>query len=213
MILTDGDILHEKMMNRIVISPFNESQLKNTMYDVTLGPYYYTFNENHYKDYWSPHDQKSIEKYWTLCKAEPKNEAHNNLKLNNIDEKDQIIILYPGELILGHTNEFIGTTKDSKITTQMHSRSTMGRCGLRFCACAGLGDIGYFNRWTMEIENVSKMPIVLKVGTRVASITFTYVSSDPKDIYPERGSYTQNCDIDNLVKQWKPEMMIPKETN
>jgi len=40
------------------------------------------------------------------------------------------------------------------------------------CKCAGVGDVGYIARWTMEITNHSHATIELPVGLRVAQILF-----------------------------------------
>lgn len=193
-ILSDRDILQAKEEGDIIIEPFNADNLKNTMYDVTLGENYYSFSDDDVIDYWSPSDQYTIDSYWGYPKK----------------ALSGVIVVKPGEMILGHTQEFIGSVK--KYTTQMSSRSTMGRCGLRFCSCAGRGDVGYFNRWTMEIENVSKRDIYLKVGTRVASIIFHSISSEPLDSYQNRGSYTTNSNLEELQDNWQPSDMLPKAT-
>jgi len=42
-----------------------------------------------------------------------------------------------------------------------------------FIQCAGWGDVGYINRWTMEITNNSRFyAIPLVVGRRIAQIVF-----------------------------------------
>lgn len=209
--LSDVDILKEREQGHIIIEKFDSENLKNTMYDVTLGENYYVARKDNQEKEWTPCDETSIQQYWELKKADFADVSICE-KFKNISREDKIIILDPSELILGHTQEFIGSSSDSMITTQMSSRSTVGRCGLRFCSCAGLGDVGYYNRWTMEIENVSKKPIILKVGMRVASITFDRVSSQPYDTYSYRGSYTLPLSVDNLIASWKPEMMLPRET-
>jgi dCTP deaminase len=49
----------------------------------------------------------------------------------------------------------------------------MGRNFIEVCKCAGWGDIGYINRWTMEITNNSRYySIPLVVGRRIAQIVF-----------------------------------------
>jgi deoxycytidine triphosphate deaminase len=76
-----------------------------------------------------------------------------------------------GETILAHTNEFIGGRET--VTTMMKARSSMGRNFIEVCKCAGWGDIGYVNRWTMEITNNSRFySIPLVVGRRIAQIVF-----------------------------------------
>lgn len=55
----------------------------------------------------------------------------------------------------------------------MKARSSLGRNFIEICKCAGWGDVGYVNRWTMEITNNSRYyTIPLVVGRRVAQIVF-----------------------------------------
>lgn len=204
MILSDSDIKEAISRGDVIISPFSSSHLKNTMYDVSLGEFYY---EPSSSETFSVSDQEGINRYWgSVQSARPARE------LGNFDSDRPAILLRKKQMILAHTLEFIGSTSKSLITTSMSARSTIGRCGIRTCACAGLGDVGYFNRWTMEIENVSDADILIYVGTRIASISFLTVSSPSEDLYSKRGSYTLDGDLAHLQESWKPEMMIPRAT-
>ena len=57
-------------------------------------------------------------------------------------------------------------------TTSMRARSSIGRSCLSVCKCAGVGDVGFISRWTMEITNHSHAMVQLPVGLRVAQILF-----------------------------------------
>lgn len=219
--LTDKTILEEKEKGNIIIEPFNPSQLKNTMYDVTLGEWYYSHSPKNftYCDIFSPFSKTSMDEYWdTLSQASSISElptySFTQTKIKSWCEKhlpsdDRVIILRPQELILCHTQEFIGSNKGTNITTRMSSRSTLGRCCFSFCSCAGLGDIGYYNRWTMEVKNNSNSYAVLVVGARVASITFDYTSDTAIDCYTSRGTYMKDIEVDDLQKKWHPSSMLP----
>jgi dCTP deaminase len=118
-------------------------------------------------------------------------------------------MLRPGETILAHTNEFIGG-RDS-VTTMMKARSSLGRNFIEVCKCAGWGDVGYVNRWTMEITNNSKNYIIpLVVGRRIAQIIFFETGPILAKDYATTGKYASSTDIAELKKNWKPEMMIPQ---
>ena len=56
----------------------------------------------------------------------------------------------------------------------MKARNSIGRSLLNVCSCAGQGDVGYYNRWTMELYNQDNKvrSIVLVVGRRIAQIVF-----------------------------------------
>jgi dCTP deaminase len=132
-----------------------------------------------------------------------------NGPLNNIKPEDKIIILGPGETILAHTEEFIGGR--NCVTTEMRAKSSMGRIGITICKCAGWGDVGFCNRWTMEVSNhLRDTAVILVVGMRVAQIAFYQV--DPlSDSYAKAGGQYQTTDDTNcMMKEWSPTMMLPK---
>ncbi len=118
-----------------------------------------------------------------------------------IDPNDQIILLEPGETILAHTNEFIGGKHH--ITTMMKARSSLGRNFIEVCKCAGWGDVGYTNRWTMEItNNSSHYSIPLVVGRRIAQIIFFETGPIINDNYTKTGKYQSSDDIKVMKKEF-----------
>jgi dCTP deaminase len=115
----------------------------------------------------------------------------------------------PGETILGHTQEFIGGR--DHITTMMKARSSLGRSFISVCKCAGWGDVGYINRWTMEIQNTSnKYYIPLIVGRRIAQIVFFETGPIQATDYAAGGKYQSEGTLAQLKKSWKPHMMLPQ---
>lgn len=131
------------------------------------------------------------------------------IKLENIAETDGIIWLKPGETILGHTNEFIGGRKS--VTTMMKARSSLRRNHISCCQCAGWGDVGYVNRWTMEITNNSRFySIPLVVGRRIAQIVFFDTDGTLDTTYERTGKYQTTSDVHELISSWTPYMCLPK---
>ena len=100
------------------------------------------------------------------------------------------------------------------VNTEMKARSSMGRNFITVCRCAGWGDVGYINRWTMEITNNSRFHhIPLVVGRRVAQITFSKVAEIENNHSYEQKSdskYQTETDLEKLQEQWSPEQMIPR---
>ena len=95
----------------------------------------------------------------------------------------------------------------------MKARSSLGRSFIEVCKCAGWGDVGYVNRWTMEITNNSRhQAIPLVVGRRIAQIVFFETGEilDSGKSYAETGKYQVGTDLKKMMKDWKPEMMIPQ---
>jgi deoxycytidine triphosphate deaminase len=138
-------------------------------------------------------------------KAVPAKEWVYNRFLIGLEPDDEVIILPPLHMILGHTIEFIGGR--NIIDTTISGKSTSGRIGIETCSDADKGDIGYRLRWTLEIVN--KFPdsaIPLVVGQPYATVTFIQVDP-PAQHYA--GSYQSEESIEVLIQSWKPELMLP----
>jgi dCTP deaminase len=215
MALSDRRILEEMKKGDIVISPFNRDQLATSSYDVTLGEWFYREQPTKYNhslyNIWS---KDHMEHVWGADKVERAIKASEafkkyNFEWDGISPDDKVIVLRPGETILAHTQEFIGG-KDH-ITTMMKARSSMGRNFIEVCKCAGWGDVGYVNRWTMEITNNSKNYIIpLVVGRRIAQIIFFETGPILERDYTKTGKYASSTDVKKLAKEWKPESMLPR---
>ena len=120
-----------------------------------------------------------------------------------------LIWISPVESILAHTIEFIGGR--TTVTTMMKARSSMGRNFIEVCKCAGWGDIGYVNRWTMEITNNSRnYSIPLVVGRRIAQIVFFDSDGTDGTDYAKGGKYQSSLDVNEVKKMWTPYDMLPR---
>jgi dCTP deaminase len=195
----------------IVIKPFDRRQLKSGSYDIRLGPYYYTEQPNVNRVVINPWSQKSIEKMWGQAReavvAHEVLDRHERANFE-LDADDRIIVLNRHQTILAHTLEFIGGR--NSVISSMHARSSIGRVTIEICKCAGWGDHGYINRWTMEITNNSdESPIMLIVGMRVGQIVFNRTEV-PKQDYSVNGKYQTSANLALLMASWKPSDMLPK---
>lgn len=215
MALSDKRILEEMKKGDIVISPFSEEQLATSSYDVTLGEYFYREQPPKYNhSLYNIWDEEHVKHVWgadSVQRAVVAKEAFKkyNFEWNGIRPDDKVIVLRPGETILAHTNEFIGGK--NHITTMMKARSSTGRNFIEVCKCAGWGDVGYVNRWTMEITNNSKNYIIpLVVGRRIAQIIFFETGPIIERDYTKTGKYASSTNVAELKKTWKPESMLPK---
>ena len=95
----------------------------------------------------------------------------------------------------------------------MQARSTTGRIGISACYCAGWGDPGYINRWTMEIHNLNEREhIVLPVGYRIAQIVFSTTGPVATEYAKASGNYQSSAsdDLAAIKATWRPEMMLPR---
>ena len=200
----------------IVIEPFLERNLKTTSYDVTLGEWFWRerppgaraavhnlYDADSTKAVWSgPHQAEPVER----------TEERLGSKFQNVHRGAKIILLGPGETILAHTQEFVGGREIC--VAKMYARSSLGRNFVEVCKDAGWGDVGYFNRWTMEATNNSRyFSIPLVVGRRIAQMVFYEVAPLAKkaiDYVGEGGKYQLSQEIEEVKKSWNPQMMLPK---
>ncbi len=214
MALSDRKILDSMQDGSIIIEPFDRKNLATSSYDVTLGEYYYPAQHpDHFENIYNIYDKNHVDRVWGT-KAKKAKEAQEVLKRysfdwNGIRPEEKIILLAPGETILAHTNEFIGGR--DHVTTMMKARSSLGRSFIEVCKCAGWGDVGYINRWTMEITNNSRhYYIPLVVGRRIAQIIFFETGPIIATDYAQTGKYQTSQSLKDLKKSWKPEMMLPR---
>lgn len=131
--------------------------------------------------------------------------------LEGIPDGHPMILLRPGERILGHTHEFIGILPPG--TLQMQGRSTTGRIGISACYDAGWGDPGYINRWTMEINNLNENEAVpLPVGFRLAQLAFYMTGPVAVEYSKASGNYqySSSSDLAKVKASWHPKQMIPR---
>ncbi len=217
-LLSDKAIARERDRGNIFIHPFTPENLKTGSYDASIGMYYYRENrEASGLSFYNPYSQSDVARVWggqdDYCEAVQVKEwrkKNRNFPLENISDDDYIIVLDPGETILAHTNEFIGGC-DNSIDTMMKARSSMGRNFIAVCKCAGMGDVGYCNRWTMEITNYSmKYQIPLVVGRRIAQLIFFKTEGTAEVRYSNDGKYQTTTDIQKMVETWHPSMMLPR---
>ncbi|WP_252222526.1 MULTISPECIES: dCTP deaminase [unclassified Clostridium] len=162
MILSGKEIL-KHIGEDIVIEPFSEERINPNSYNLTL------FNE--------------LLVY--------KNETVD-MKIPNETEKliipEEGLLLEPGKLYLGRTNEF---TQTNKYVPMLEGRSSTGRLGLFIHVTAGFGDIGFAGYWTLEIFCVQ--PIRIYPNTEICQIYYHNIDGE-YDLY-NSGKYQNNNGI------------------
>ncbi len=215
MLLSRDAILRHLAEDNIVIDPFDDRKLKTTSYDVSLGEWFWREGVPEGRaTLHNIYDEHSTRLVWRgPHRAESAGEVARRLgtEFKNIRPDDKVILLRPGETILAHTQEFIGGR--NRVVAKMYARSSMGRNFVEVCKDAGWGDVGYFNRWTMEVTNNSQhFTIPLVVGRRIAQMVFYEVEPLVKaaDYVAEQGKYQASSVLEELKKSWHPEMMVPK---
>ncbi len=214
MLLSNTAILRNIKKGNIVIDPFRRRDLKTTSYDIRLGEWFWREeNPRGRATMHNVYDEDSVKDVWRgPFQAELSEDVAKRIEiqLKNIKPSEKLIILAPGETILGHTEEFIGGR--NICVAKMYARSSLGRNFIEVCKDAGWGDVGYINRWTMEITNNSKyFSIPLVVGRRVAQMVFYEVEPPVNDQdYAKDGKYQSETVLTEIKKSWSPYMMTPR---
>ncbi len=218
-----GDIGIKELLDKdsIVYHPRNDEMISGNSIDFTLGNYYYKCSNDPEIDILNPSDAECTEKYFNdYEKAITHKEwLARNLgreAFKNIDLETPIIVLQPGERILAHTYEFIGTAANesgqSGLSGEIRATSSLARYGVQICSDSSHIDPGFSNRITLELYNMNKKSIALQVGRVVGKIVFQ--TTGPIDKYYGKDSNYQNSNnMTEIIKNWKPQDMLPKPYN
>lgn len=216
MVLSDTEIKTRMAAGDVVICPYSDADLGGASYDVRLGEWFYEAKltetpalPNLAGPLYNIYGESGVRSVWDGPHIAPRGELYklrwSMHDWSNVADDDQVIMLGPRANLLCHTQEFIGIRRLG--TTMMKARSSIGRSLINVCQCAGMGDPGYINRWTMEIHNRSDYSIPLVVGRRVAQIVFLE-TGETERAYSSK--YQGIDDLDELVRSWSPESMLPR---
>ncbi len=219
-VFSDREIFAAVERGDVIIDPFNPDNVKGSSVDVTVGCYYFETERNVRGGIYNPFDETNVRRYFGQVQKAITHEQFLDesglRRLEGIPLDHDIIVIGAGHRILAHTREFIGVRPGVNATTMMKARSSTGRNGFSVCHDAGWGDPGYFNRWTMEIQNINREhPLVLPVGTRVAQIAL-FRTGPVDNPYVSKYQSTDTSgmkaqDALELIKaNWRPEDMLPR---
>lgn len=156
MILTDQQILDEIENGNILIEPFRPECLGTNSYDVHLGRYLATYKDR-------------------VLDAK----GHN--KIEHFEIPQEGIVLNPGTLYLGVTEEY---TETHAHVPFLEGKSSTGRLGIDIHATAGKGDVGFCNTWTLEIS-VSQ-PVKVYFGMPIGQLIYFMIAGEVKTMYNKK---------------------------
>lgn len=174
--LLKDDIKRELLRGNIKIYPFNKELLRAASYDVTLGEDFMVQPKiqnpgSIAANIWSNTQTFGLNTITAKDMWIPKSAEVETMTIRGKDQTVKALYLEPKEMVLGHTQEFVGTTE--KFAVLLTTRSSVARNCIFTCQCSFFGNPGFFDRWTLEITNNSfmyKIPIV--VGESLSSMVF-----------------------------------------
>jgi dCTP deaminase len=149
--LSDGTIMRLVREGRIRIDPWDESLVQPASVDLRLGGSFRVFHN---------HRASAIDL------RDPPDNLSEEVKVG----KDEAFVIHPGEFVLGRTLEWVELPDD--IVARIEGKSSLGRLGLIVHATAGFVDPGFKGSLTLELANLTRIPIRLYCGLPIAQLSF-----------------------------------------
>ena len=177
MLLSDRDLKAEIDAGRVGVEPYTEAMIQPSSIDVRLDRWFRVF-ENHRYPY-----------------IDPSTEQPDLTRLIEPDG-DEPFILHPGEFVLGSTVEVVTLPDD--IAGRLEGKSSLGRLGLLTHSTAGFIDPGFSGHVTLELSNVSTLPIKLWPGMKIGQVCYFQLSS------PSESPYCKGANLNRYQGQRGP---------
>jgi dCTP deaminase len=166
MVLSDTSIRAALADGRIGLDPLEEALIQPASIDVRLDRRFRVFRNSRYG-------------YIDVKRAMP--------DLTELVEAadDEPFMLHPGEFVLGATLERVTIGID--LVARLEGKSSLGRLGLQVHSTAGFIDPGFDGHVTLELANVSNLPITLYPGMRVGQVSFLALTTPAARPYGASG--------------------------
>lgn len=171
-VLSDGTIRALVDAGRIKIDPWDPAHVQPASVDLRLGDSFRVFHN---------HRTTAID-----LRQPP-----TNLTEEVIAGADEGFVIHPGEFCLGRTLEWVELPDD--IVARIEGKSSLGRLGLIVHATAGFCDPGWRGTLTLELNNLTRVPIKLYPGLLIAQLSFMTLDRAAERPYgsSELGSHYQ----------------------
>ncbi len=166
MLLSDKSIKEAIKAGRIVIKPYFEDCVQPSSIDIHLDSKFLLFNKSQHAVIDVRQKQDEL-----MCMVEIKD--------------GQPFILHPGEFVLGSTLESLKLPND--VAGRIEGKSSLGRLGLLIHSTAGYIDPGWEGNLTLELSNVSPLPITLYYKMKIGQISFTQMTTPVDKPYGSKG--------------------------
>src|SRR3954465_2537342 len=171
-VLSDGTIRRLVDEGRIVIDPWDPELVQPASVDLKLGDSFRVFHN---------HRTAAIDL----------REPPTNLTEEVTVGPEAAFVIHPGEFVLGRTQEYVEIPDD--IVARIEGKSSLGRLGLIVHATAGFVDPGFKGSLTLEITNLTRVPIKLYPDLLIAQLSFMALDAPAERPYGSRelGSHYQ----------------------
>ena len=171
-VLSDGTILELVDAGRIRIDPWDPGLVQPASVDLRLGDSFRVFHN-------------------FRASAIDLRDPPSGLTEEVVIPPDEPFVIHPGEFCLGRTLEWVEIPDD--IVARIEGKSSIGRLGLIVHATAGFCDPGWKGTLTLELNNLTRVPIKLYPGLPIAQLSFMALDRRAQKPYgsPGLGSHYQ----------------------
>src|ERR1035441_10521704 len=171
-VLSDQTIVSMVQAGRIKMEPWDPALVQPASIDLRLGDSFRVFH-NH------------------RASAIDLRDPPDNLTEEVVVPDGESFVIHPGEFCLGRTLEWVELPDD--IVARIEGKSSLGRLGLIVHATAGFCDPGWKGTLTLELNNLTRVPIKLWAGLPIAQLSFMALDAPAQRPYghAELGSHYQ----------------------
>lgn len=180
MMFSDADIFNAIKSGDLSIDPYNEAHISGATIDLTLHTDFLVFRTGG----------------TTHIDIKEKFDVTEKVKAN---PDDGSFVIHPGEFLLGSTAERVGLS--NKIAGVLEGRSSLGRLGLIIHATASMIKPGFSGYLTLEISNISHLPVKLYAGMRIAQLALHELKTPATTGYSGANKY-QEQDTPTASRIW-----------
>lgn len=169
MVLSDRDIKKALKEKRITIKPLPDfkTQLGTCSIDLRLGNSFRVF-------------EHSKHPFIDPSKKDFSNEITREIRVKDGDD----FIMQPGDFVLAITKERVTIPAD--LMGRLEGRSSLGRLGIVVHSTASIFDPGWDGNPVLELGNLGRMAVALKVGMRICAMAFEELSSPAETPYTDK---------------------------
>ena len=150
-VLSDGTIRRLVDEGRIRIEPWDPGMVQPASVDLRLGTSFRVFHNFRVS---------------AFDLADPP----KNLTEHVVVDEGESFVIHPGEFVLGRTLEWVELPDD--VVARIEGKSSLGRLGLIVHATAGFCDPGWKGTLTLELANLTRIPIRLYAELPIAQLSF-----------------------------------------
>ena len=170
--LSDGTIRRLVDEGRLKVNPWDAELVQPASIDLRLGDSFRVFH-NH------------------RVTAIDLRDVPTNLTEEVKPPEGEPFVIHPGEFCLGRTLEWVELPDD--LVARVEGKSSLGRLGLIVHATAGFVDPGWKGTLTLELNNLTRVPIKLYPGLLIAQLSFMALDQAAERPYgsKELGSHYQ----------------------